>query len=435
MIVLNIILFLNLFNFSSDSIDLRPTCTEKIIMIENDLYRLDSTTNNFSKIKIKYNEISLKNYFKFTLMENEVFLNNSSGILYELKNDSILRLDKSYDDKIHNKSLNFKYNDTLYRFGGYGYFTSNKNLVFYNKKSEDWRLVKFNGFEKIEPFSSIGFHYIEGDFLFVLGMNYNVEDLRNDNIKLRDQNIGFVFDLKNKKIVRTLVLNKTFKPPQSYIRINRQFLFLFYPDEQLIKVYDTKTNDVFVYNSQSNISYINNKYDNNFIIDEGKLYFIIEDINKELRIENLDINEILDNKKITNIKILEENNNYFLFTMLLFVFVIFIFLLLRKKIILKRQLYINGDVLFFRNEKITLSPIQSSYLKLMIEKGSINSDEFNSFFEDKNLNRSHVYRLKNNSLKEFNLIFETKFGGKIILFKKNDLDKRMTSYFINPKFI
>ena len=48
-------------------------------------------------------------------------------------------------------SLDF-YKDTLYRFGGYGYFTTNKNLIYFDQTTSQWDMVKYNGFKKIDHF-------------------------------------------------------------------------------------------------------------------------------------------------------------------------------------------------------------------------------------------------------------------------------------------
>ena len=76
-------------------------------------------------------------------------MNQSSGIVYELKNDSIVRIEDSYNDNIHNLSLDFVHRDTLFRFGGYGYFNNNKKSISLNEKTLNYGRIKIELNDKI----------------------------------------------------------------------------------------------------------------------------------------------------------------------------------------------------------------------------------------------------------------------------------------------
>ena len=61
------------------------------------------------------------------------FVELNGGKVYQLNNDTIQRIDNSFSHRMAWQSNVFKYNDTIYRYGGYGYWTYNNKLTFYDK--------------------------------------------------------------------------------------------------------------------------------------------------------------------------------------------------------------------------------------------------------------------------------------------------------------
>ena len=138
---------------------------------------------------------------------------------------------------MHTGSLDFVYNDTLFRFGGYGYFHTNKNLIYYDEKENEWDLINYKNFEKIQPFSTVAFHYVKDNLLYVVGLDNNISDLQQRQGFKRK---GFVLNLKTKEIEENFELNAFFNPPKSYIQIDQKHVFLFYPNQRELLILDTE---------------------------------------------------------------------------------------------------------------------------------------------------------------------------------------------------
>ena len=60
------------------------------------------------------------------------------------------------------------YNNTIYRYGGYGFWTSNNKLTFFDANSQEWQIL--NSAKGIYPGGSFnGFHKILNDKLYIIG--------------------------------------------------------------------------------------------------------------------------------------------------------------------------------------------------------------------------------------------------------------------------
>ncbi len=51
------------------------------------------------------------------------FVSNSGGMVYRLEEGGLRRIDKSFDHKMQINSTLFTHNDTLMRYGGYGFWS------------------------------------------------------------------------------------------------------------------------------------------------------------------------------------------------------------------------------------------------------------------------------------------------------------------------
>ena len=84
--------------------------SDTLYIFSETLSKMDLKTKRIvnSNIEIKFpDNFNLTNHTPFILKDKIVFLNKSSGLLYEYKNDSVIRIDNSYDNKTHNNSLDF----------------------------------------------------------------------------------------------------------------------------------------------------------------------------------------------------------------------------------------------------------------------------------------------------------------------------------------
>jgi hypothetical protein len=63
------------------------------------------------------------------------YLSNGSGSVYDSK---LKRISDTNNSKFFNNSSSFIHNDTLYKFGGYGFWTTFKRLIYFDFINGDW---------------------------------------------------------------------------------------------------------------------------------------------------------------------------------------------------------------------------------------------------------------------------------------------------------
>ena len=100
----------------------------------------------------------------FQVLDQDTLFNPSGfNYVFQLKADSLIRLDHSIFHGANNQRFLFCYNHTLFALGGYGLFTTNNNLLSFNLKLKEWCYVDCKG--EVPPFI-LGSAYKNGQFVY-----------------------------------------------------------------------------------------------------------------------------------------------------------------------------------------------------------------------------------------------------------------------------
>ena len=400
---------------------------QKIIMkVDNKIIQIDST-GTVNNLSLKYeNGFDPRKFKKFELNKKIVFLNQSSGIVYKMKNDSIDRIDNSYNDKVHNHSLDFVHRDTLFRFGGYGYFNNNKNLIFYDEKVNEWDIINYKNSSLIDPFNNVGFHFIRDNKLHVFG--YYIIKYENNNPELIKK--GFVFDFNKREITKSFNLLDSFEYPRSYFDLNQDYVLLI---NQLREgfILNKKTLDFYSYNLNTSENSV--IYNSDYSIIENELYFEIKDSNKNSKVTSINIDSLIGNMKKEGYFI--KSNWNFLFYVLMILSGLVVVFLMKKIFFKKKSISLNEKTLNYGRIKIELNDKMIEVLSLLFSQEKVSNSQLIDIFYVKNQNRIHINREKNNCIDRINLMFELKTTKQLIQKEKSLLDNRMVDYYLNKDLI
>ena len=397
-----------------------------ILIVGNDIMKYDQNLGRFDILKINHpKDFNPHNYSCFKFENRSILLNNRSGMLYEIINDSVVRIDKSYDDRIHSGSLNFSFNDTLYKFGGYGYYHAHKLLTFYDKTTKEWDLVKYKGHSKIDGFSFDGIHFIKENKLYVLGIDIHKNEFQNvSNYK----NEGFIYDINKKTVTKKIKVTKDFIYPDNYFLLKDKYVFLFYKTDRKIIIYDLENEKFYKYNLNQKQSQFLRKNEGIFTDLNDTLFFVCKDNDQVFYINDLNINDVMLNMDLIEFGIIEQNKeNYILYSC----FIILIFILVFPYFKQKKKIILSKNLVIIDNHKIDIDIETFLILNFLIKERESTNTELNKIFDDKNLNRDHINRTKNEKIKEINIRFKSIIGREIILKKKSSVDKRMTIFLLN----
>ena len=179
---------------------------------EFNFYRGDSETvsvlgNNENYFFVRKNKYILKKDYKNSLLETFLFENNipskeiqlviqndipvlvsrGGGMVWKVTNDTFRRADNSFNHKMTNQSTVFVRNDTIMKFGGYGYWSSRNFFTYYSETSNEWEFYSINKLSALPPgVSDVSSTYSNDNFYFSGGLKsdpkFPLTKTINDNV-------------------------------------------------------------------------------------------------------------------------------------------------------------------------------------------------------------------------------------------------------------
>ena len=359
------------------------------------------------------------------------FVEINGGKVYQLNNDTIQRIDNSYTHKMTWDSNLFTYNDTIYRYGGYGFWTTNNKLTFYDTVTNEWQIISsVNGIYPKGSCSS--FYKILNDKLYIIGgEKVNPEDL---NQRINNDEI-WSFDFKAKKWENIGLLNQNIKYSNNSFELNGN---IFSPTYEFILEVDLKNSLLKEYALDPIIQKTIYGVNKPFVHKDNIYLWIQYDSGLKLvktKLDTLNFNLINEQALV--------KNNYIVVLKLLIVIACIIFLIFLFSI--KKKYKENSNKLLFKNNKVfikdnftNINADENKLLTLLINNDfSITNENLVNNFYNADLDRSQNIRNINKFISDLNLKLKTMLNSNNdILYKTvNPLDKRMKIVMLNRDFI
>ena len=91
------------------------------------------------------------------------------GSVFKSINDTLVKIDNSFNHRMTHQSAVFIQNDTIFKFGGYGYWSNRNFMTFYDKKTKEWEYYNTNTILSPPPVASIKHSLIDNEFYFLQG--------------------------------------------------------------------------------------------------------------------------------------------------------------------------------------------------------------------------------------------------------------------------
>ena len=356
------------------------------------------------------------------------FIEKLGGTVYSIKNDSLKRLDKSYTHKMTLGSNVFAYNDTIFRFGGYGYWTSNNILSYYDSKTNEWELVDSkNGNKSSGRFS--GFHKIIDDELYVFG-GKKVD--KKNHRKFTPNSEVWKFNFKNK--VWDFLGNSNIDISKDKLNFDYNNL-LYVKSENTLQEIDITNNTTKTYKLTTLINQHRNNYSP--IQYKDSLFFVAKESGKEkfiaVSFNDLVSTQINSSSFYGSIKLYKLSGLILLLILLLVIgFKVYL-----KERIVKTKIVSKNDNFYFGRSLIILNEDEKKILKRLISNNfKLENEEVLRIFENTLLDRSQNIRNKNRLVSDLNTKLKAylKISEDILKFQKSSKDNRMKILAINPYY-
>ena len=347
-------------------------------------------------------------------------LSERGGLLYRVENDSTIRLDKSFQHRKQFQSNDFVHRDTLFRYGGYGFWRVNNFFTYFDHSTKEWEYYPTSGF-MIPDEAYNGKAFILDDKFYVLGGQ--TVSKRNGLAAEKSKQI-WIFDFKSREWVNGGKMGLDIGP---YKTIQKDSLFYLIghpsntPGDLIL---DLHNNNVKIFD-HTLISANTDKKEPAFFIGDTLYYTHEADLMKSLSFRDVFVNQSSQDRLFLNEITLFWNITY------LGVAGVILFLLAYSSVIWQRRKLprlVKGGI----RHNLTFYPLskeEQQIIRYLQQHLSAPTVALMPIFSGKNRSYSQTHKLKADAIDNINNLLTTLVGKELIKIKKDPKDKRQLVYY------
>lgn len=414
-----------------------------IYVIEKDQYKT---------IKIPEQTVSDPIYFKFSdstfykkfaspssyalsVINNKLYLSlNLGGLVYEIKSNEIIRIDHSFEHKMQISSQQFVYDNRIFRFGGYGFWSARNFFTYFDLNSKEWESYSPVRGDKVPPGMFDVNQFKNGDDITYF--NGVVIDAF-DNLKFDRSTEIWHFNLRSKiwdfKGKAALFFGHN---PQNFQYDN--YYVAFTEERRIIRV--NFNNDTYeVFENQAVSSKISPQFKP--FVENGIIYYFANNhANGEIELVSLPIDQFLGRsiKKADFIekKFWVEYSQVVIGLIALLILVIAFYFGIKFRPTKATHIKDKNGVLYMGKAAINFEENELKVLRYLLKKDDVPNSELLEIVEQKGVHFSHNIRVKNDVLNQLNLKLKAilQVDTNFIIFKKSDSDSRLKVYRLNKQY-
>ena len=387
-----------------------------------------------SKTKINYPTNNFINSVQLTSLNSEIyFLEIHGGKVYNLNKNNLIRIDKSFTHRMQMNSSVFVHNDTIFKYGGYGFWSMRNLFTYFDNQTYEWSILSPSGSKSLPKGSQHSTIKIFDNKFFVYGgLSLNpfepLEYIKNNEV--------WNFDIKNKSW--NFLGNTKFDFNKFKFSISYEDKHVFYnQDDDNLYLVDVVNNRIKTYKKKKYQYGLNTTRKSFFY--EGVFYCNLRNYSTNLitltkRFEDDFFGELIDESPLyyNNEKI------YYSIGTITFLILLIYLYFQGKKWNLKRNRIISENNHFtFKRKMLPFDDKSIEIIKLLIQStNEVTLNEIMEVYENKNLNYGHNTRVINGMVEEINFKLKSILGIEIdlITFHKSSSDKRIKVYTIDKTY-
>jgi hypothetical protein len=359
------------------------------------------------------------------------FLYPGGGLLFEYRDNNIIRIDESFPHRNQFSGHFFIYKNTPHLMGGYGYWKSNSLLTKFNFQTKEWDYIETRG-QVPELGINAGSFVVENDVMYVFDFYQKINDVDVKN------NNTYEFNLSSLRWEKKGSLNRLF-----YDDVNRKTLDVTIPfgsTKFLQKNLDSKNLIVIEPSKNSVKTYVNE----NLVQVKGNAInvgdkIIYTSLTADRAYETLIIKGFNDGLTLENEAYL--TNDYDLFMSYFLVVLLFCFLMVGLTFLkFKRDTFyfvVSENTLIGLNKSMNISKEERFVITLLSNSTSSQIDNvfFLNYFKQPELSEDANIKRKNKAINDLNAKFKETFKLELIIKSAKQSDSRQVVYKLNPKII
>ena len=376
--------------------------------------------NTAQTIKLNPVPKDYPDYNPIWYQNNLHLISRRGGLLYRVENDTTIRLDKSFQHRKQFQSNDFVYRDTLFRYGGYGFWRANNFFTYFDNETKEWEYYPIKSFTLPDE-AYDGKAFLINDKFYVLG---GQKVNKRNGLEAEKSKQIWIFDFQSRewrnggKMGLDIGPYKTIKKDSLFYLIGRPSNT---PGDLIV---DLQNNRVQIFEHTLISANTNQKSPAFFKGDT--LYYTQEDaLHKSIMFRDVFANQTSSDRLFLNEITLFWNITY------LGIAGVFLFLLAYGSVLWQRRKLprlVKGGI----RHNLTFYPLsteEQQVLTILRQNLSASTDEIMSIFSGKNRSFSQTHKLKADAIDNINNLLNSLVGKELIKKKKDPKDKRQLVYY------
>lgn len=439
--ILLFIISLNSFSQSMDlgkEIDFKkaffvPENKELYYFYADSLLVIDFT--KFKEIrKVKFSQSEIIQSLFFLSYQGSIYgVSGSGGMVYRFSDSIFKRIDRSFEHKMQYGSNIFVYNNTIYRYGGYGFWSMRNFFIYFDMKTLEWEVVPASGSKVLPEGSNASVLKVDGDQFYIFGGE--IANKFNPNQFLANDAV-WKFDFKEKSWEllgrndydwKNFTTTFPFKDKQVFTTKQMQNLHVVDVVNNKVQVFQKTSSQYFLFQGSETV----------FL--DGVFYFLIRR-NAERSMQLISRNEDEFFGKLLYEEPLYGNRRKMQYGFLaLFVVLVsgFSYVKINRWRLKKNRIILEKDHILYKGKPLPFEKKSIVMIDLLLNsKNEVISRDILELVENKNLNYGHNTRVMNSLIEETNFKLKSVLGieNDLITYQKSDLDKRIKVYSIDKSY-
>ena len=381
---------------------------------------------NIDKINLDLYELIVKKKEYF-------FINDASGLVYKVQDNDLRRVDNSLDNRLLKDSYIFQHNDTIYRYGGYGFWSQRDFIIYFDESIREWEIYNTNNNSYSPAGSYKGVYFKNKNDVYFIGGQKVDEKNKLESIDNQDV-VKFNFDSRSFEYLGKLnfnfdVYSLIVKDDEGFVINNGSQIAYIKPIENKVLLYDKTP-------IQLNLKNYQEKVTNNYFFDESYFLEVFSNQNFETNFFKISKSDFFNNN-IEEFKLYDRSIEDSINLSTLFLIIIFIILILitydRYRF---NMILLSADGIIYKRVLNKLNKKEIDVIVKLINNEVITTKSILKIVENPNLSYPHNIKIKDQFLRELNLKLSTIFNTSYdpIIVKKSKTDARIKEYCFKDVF-
>lgn len=370
-------------------------------------------------------------YIPFKNQEELWLVENLGGKVFALNKDGVQRIDHSFSHKNQINSVLFQRNDTLFRFGGYGYFNAKNFMTYFAPQTKEWEYY-LNRSTVHPPGLFTAKYVLTPDRLVVFGgQTLNASD----PYQFEPNQEIWSFSFSDKRWIQLGQIKQftELKYQPSDLQLGDTLFFI---EEGNLYGFAAEQGVLLKYPQKN--TYLKHLPKSSMSIEQGQITYLIQ--HKQTPEVSRWISEplVLESEQIVLVEktYAQPFLGWYLFFALFLAFVVWG--LWPRKHLQEPKVWpkLSDGVLEYRRKKVPLNADEASFMELFLSRDQVMVNDMIDLLADRKMVYSQKMKLKDDIVASLNnkLFFLTDSEAFQLVSSKNLEDKRMRLYRLRTPF-